>query len=301
MDDFVYKSSPHSIERSLLQKAVRRGEADLTERVVTYLINVGDENWLKNRLYVIAYEECWPIANQIQAINLITEYKQIACTIKNKNAWALAKLAASFKNSYFLDSTQPDDINDEIVYLSKVLKDPEKFWEEIKDFSGYDGERVRIESAQKALPKAKFPDDKAMMYAAARLAIKEKVPEVETIQPITTPNFPYWVAFDKHTEDGKWILQLVAERLNMNAHAVGRMTFYFAGVVCNNVTNSPFYDLLVQWRYKQMEREDKDYLKKWNDVEALIIELTKDDVEKLKTRINNTKPIRANDQGSLFD
>jgi hypothetical protein len=35
-------SSEHELERSLLQKAIRRGNEELTEKVVKYLTNVGD-------------------------------------------------------------------------------------------------------------------------------------------------------------------------------------------------------------------------------------------------------------------
>ncbi|MDR3666976.1 MAG: hypothetical protein P4L35_09050 [Ignavibacteriaceae bacterium] len=297
MNEIDYKSSKFQIERSLLQKAVRRGDVELTEKVVAYLLSVGDKDWLRDRLFVIAYEECWPIANQIQIKDLVFEYKKIALTVKNKNAWGLAELAGNFsKNNYKLDSTQSDDFNAGIIYLAKVLKDPENFWEEIKDFSGYHESESRIISAQKALNRAKFPGDKAMMYAAGYLSIYETVPPVEIIQPINNPDFPYWVAFDKHTDYGKMILQQIAEKLGMDYHTLKRMTFYNAGVVCNEIKSSPYFDALIDWRNRQM----KGLQERWPEVEAMIIEETKAVADKLIMRISN--PPQKNDDGqqSLF-
>jgi hypothetical protein len=301
MNDFEFITSKYQLERSLLQKAIRRGDVEVTEKVVAYLLSVGDKDWLRDRLFVIAYEECWPIANQIQFTDLIYEYKKIALTVKNKNAWGLAKLAVNFsKNNYKLDSIQSQDFNAGIIYLAKVIKDPVNFWEEIKDFSGYDGNDSRIEAAHKALNRAKFPDDKAMMYAAAYLSIYEKVPPVEIIQPINNPNFPYWVAFDKHTDYGKMILQQIADKLGMDYHTVKRMTFYFAGVECNEIKNSPYFEVLVESRHRQMKTIEADYQEKWKEVEAMIIELTKDVAEKLKIRISNLPQKSDNGQLSFF-
>ena len=74
MNDFVRKVSEYDVERSLLQKAVRRGYADLAERVVNYLLSVDDRAWLRKRLFVIAYEECWPIGSNLGGLNLVSEY-----------------------------------------------------------------------------------------------------------------------------------------------------------------------------------------------------------------------------------
>ena len=58
------ESSPYAVEHSLITKAVRRGNVDLVEKTFNYLINIaGQRHWLKNRLAVIGYEECWQYAN----------------------------------------------------------------------------------------------------------------------------------------------------------------------------------------------------------------------------------------------
>ncbi len=297
MSEFVYNSSKFQIERSLLQKAVRRGDLVVTELTVQYLLDQGDKTWLRDRLFVIAYEECWPIANQIQIKDLLFEYTRLASTVKNKNAWGLAKLASMHKDrNYFLDSTQTDDVNAGIIFISNALKDPDNYWVELGGFVGYDEQKYRVDAAKSALPRAKFPDDKAMMYAAGYLSVNEIIPEVKLVQPISNQNFPYWVAFDKHTEYGKWILQLVAEKLRLDPYDVRRMTFYQAGVICYQINHSPYYDMLVESKLRKL----KDVLPRWPEVEAMIIEMTKEDAEKLEKRIKTRPAEPDNGQLSLF-
>ncbi len=84
-------SSPHELERSLLQKAVRRGNEELTEKVVKYLTNVGDTIWLKNRFPIIVFEECWTYTGN--------HYNVLARTVKNKNAAGLGALAVKMNTS----------------------------------------------------------------------------------------------------------------------------------------------------------------------------------------------------------
>ena len=46
--------------RSLVQKAVRRGNSLLVEKVASHLYAIEDHAWLRQRVVVITYEECWP-------------------------------------------------------------------------------------------------------------------------------------------------------------------------------------------------------------------------------------------------
>ena len=90
--------SKNDIERSLLQKAVRRGNEAVVEKALKYLFSVDDTAWLKKRLFVIAYEECWTLGNELTATNLTKDYKKITKSVKNKNAAGLASLAWHCRN-----------------------------------------------------------------------------------------------------------------------------------------------------------------------------------------------------------
>src|SRR5262245_39638861 len=51
----------HQECRSLLQKAVRRGDEGLVGMVTCHLEKAGDAAWLRGRAAVITFEECWPL------------------------------------------------------------------------------------------------------------------------------------------------------------------------------------------------------------------------------------------------
>ena len=63
----MHKANPNTHQdcRSLLQKAVRRGESDLVVKVVDHLYEIGDIRWLKQRVGVIIAEECWPLDGEM--------------------------------------------------------------------------------------------------------------------------------------------------------------------------------------------------------------------------------------------
>ena len=48
------------VMRSLLQKAVRRGNTEMVNSVLQYFLQTDQDKWLRNRLAVITVEECWP-------------------------------------------------------------------------------------------------------------------------------------------------------------------------------------------------------------------------------------------------
>jgi hypothetical protein len=92
-----YEPSKFEIEHSLIQKAVRRDNVELVEKLFKYLLANNQKNWLKDRLVVMVYEECWSYAEKLDIIcsdgKLLEQYKFLTSTIKNKNACGLAELA----------------------------------------------------------------------------------------------------------------------------------------------------------------------------------------------------------------
>jgi hypothetical protein len=175
-------SSLHELERSLLQKAVRRGNEELTEKVVKYLTDVGDTIWLRNRFPIIVFEECWTYTG--------LSYSILSRTVKNKNAAGLGALAVKNNTS--------DDLA--IRAVARGIDNPVKFWEWARS---NDSNKHIIETAFSASKRSVSPEDKAMMFAAAYLAVKCPLPEIQVIEPNNDPNFPYWIAIDKHTGRGR--------------------------------------------------------------------------------------------------
>ena len=300
MNDFVFNSSPHEIERSLLQKAVRRGNTDVVEKVVRYLVSVGDSAWLKKRLYVLAYEECWPLAIGINPDHLIAEYVKITTAIKNKNAYGLGHLARSYNDGNFkLDSSLTADQRTEIQDISHAINTPSKFWELVEKDPKYQVNKFRIQEIRGALPKATIEDDKDMIYAAAYFTLDGNLPVVQSIEPAIISDFLYWTGVDRHTEVGKKILAKAAEKAGVEYYNGLRLSFYLEGAVCNQISDSPYWNILSKWQIERMGMTDAQALEYWEKMKPVIIDGTKGEVEKLLERLNKADQPEK-DQLTLF-
>jgi hypothetical protein len=297
VNDFEYKKSPFQLERSLLQKAVRRGDVVLVEKVVQYLIANGDSAWLRKRLFVIAYEECWPLGMEMNSADLSASFHKLAVSVKNKNAAGLAKLAEEHNSgNYRFPAQLSRNQRTEILDMTKAIKDPEALWALLGK------ESQRINAAKDAVKKASFDGDKAVIYASAYLAHNEDIPTVYPAQPTQPIEFPYWVAFDKHTSLGKEAIMKAAETVGLDVFRGFRLAFYLEGSACNQISDSPYWAELVRWEINRMDgmtvSQALDY---WGNMKPIIIDETKPEVEKLIERISNPPKPPENDQLSLFD
>jgi len=271
------------VEHSLLQKAVRRGHVDVVEMVVKYLLSVGDSKWLHNRLPVMVYEECWPVGNSITQSNILEQYIALSSTVKNKDAAGLATLAAKYHEGNWKALKGSNSQRAAITSVSNAIDNPDAFWEWAKENGK--GHVSRIEAARVLAPKVNFEADQAMFYAAAYFAAKDEVPLTANAQPLNNPNFPYWVAFDKHTDYGREVISEAAQKIDIYPSRARQLAFYFEGAICNDITTSPYWQLAKDW---QMEKMGYTYSQAnfiWDQLKPVIIELTKKKADELKDRI----------------
>lgn len=297
-------SSENDVERSLLQKAIRRGNEELTEKVVQYLISVGDLGWLRRRLAVIAYEECWTVGNELRFDNndyIITEqFKKLARTIKNKNAAGLASLAKNYEEGSheILNGTSEEQAR-AITSIANAIKNQGNFWDWISGEPGYLKHKQRIDLAKDHISKAVFSTDKAQMLASAYFCVKDLVPDTKYAPPNNDPDFPYWIAFDKHTDIGKDIIEQASDKINLVSSRGMWLTFYFEGSFCGQLTDSPYWQYRINWGIERMNFSPISAMQKWNELKPIIIDLIGEKAEWLKDRVN--KPIPKDDsQTSLF-
>ena len=277
-------SSPHEFERSLLQKAVRRGNEDLVEKVVNYLTVVGDQTWLKNRLVVMAYEECWMYAKELILDNKIMgQYKSLSRAVKNKNAAGLGALAVKNNTS--------DDLA--IMTVARGLDNPVKFWEWVRSD---DSHKQIIETAFSASKRSVSPDDKAMMFAAAYLAVKCPVPETQVIEPNSDPSFPYWIAIDKHTGRGREIYIEACKEIELDANKGMQLGFYLEGSLVNQLQDSPSREQLKLWQMNKLGFTLEQATEIWDELRPRIINKSRSTVERMIERIET----KNSDQLDLF-
>ncbi len=274
--------SKYDIERSLLQKAVRRGNEDVVEKVIKYLSTVDDAVWLKKRLFVMIYEECWTLGNEITVKNTTEAYKKIARSVKNKNSAGLASLAWHFKNGDLdiIHGMTPEEIEN-VQSIAYAIESPDKFWKLIKKEPGYQNNRNRIDAAQYAVHKASFDYDKALMYAAACLSVENEIP-VTGISKISDPYFPYWIAFDKHTEKGRSLITEASKLIGLDPYTGMQLAFFMEGSICNEMVDAPYWNHYINWRMKKIGSA----IFKWDDLRDVFIDLSKRYVDALLERIN---------------
>lgn len=290
------------LERSLIQKAVRRGNVELVEKVFNYLFNNGNIKWLRDRLTVIAYEECWmygvKLNDNLKSHELLEHYKELAITIKNKNVAGLATLGYKLSGGDWSAIVGNAKQREAIKAVSEAIKNPNMFWEWTKNNKvGYSKNKTRIEAAKSAIKKCKFKHDETMMYATAYFAVKDEVPQLQKTDANNDEYFPYWVVIDKHTSIGKEVLFEADDKYSVRA---GRLAFYFEGSLCNQVTSSPFWDLAKKWEIERMGYTFSQAHSRWSNLRPKIIELAEMDAKELKKRVNAVIEKDSGDQMRLL-
>ncbi|MGE5497405.1 MAG: hypothetical protein ACM3Q2_05015 [Syntrophothermus sp.] len=298
----MYNISENNLERSLIQKAVRRGDAELTEKTARYLINKGDISWLRKRLYVIAYEDCWTYGWEIIIDNseasIIRQYKRLATAVKNKNAAGLASLAMAV-NDGDRNIQWERPAKDMISSVAYAVKNQNLFWAKIRNEPGYAERRVAIETAERAITRADFPGDKAMMLAAAYLSVKGFRGETKFTERAGSTEFPYWTAFDKHTDIGKDIIQEASEEIGLLPSRGMWLAFYFEGSLCGESIDAPFWREWVSREVRRMGFTMDEAISKWGELRPVIISKLKEKASQLQSRINSPQAPAKKDDGQL--
>lgn len=303
----IHKANPetHQTCRSLLQKAVRRGGISLIPKVVTHLNEVGDFDWLRNRVGVITYEECWPLGTCLPAKPNVEEIIQtlieVALCVKQKDAAGLGALAYELSKGDSSVVSNPS-ADRPIRIIAEAIKKPKEFWEWIEKETGIEQSQL-IESAHSTFKHGGWPWDRAFMQAAALLAITQGIP---TVTKISSPacserDFPFWAAIDKHTEEGKKIIRIAAEKSGQNARKIGWLFFYFASAVENELAPSFWWKREMEWRLRKIGSSLSQAESNWKSIYPIIREIMSESEENLKTHISAEIEVElAPKQLSLF-
>lgn len=290
------KASPDTDQtsRSLLQKAVRRSDLEMTKLAIAYIISDNDFDWMRKRLAVVTFEECWTYGLEVSYENdekIITDhFLKIVGTVKNRNAAGLGSLAyvlSEGDESVYLGDSGDRDIK----IIAEAIKRHKDFWEWTKKQELNDKQKILVEKADKGFRKAGWPWDRAFAQAAAYLAIKGDIPETIYVEPKSEKDFPIWVAIDKHTQQGKAAIRESAKRINFNANKALWLAFYFESAKCNEIKFSPWWEREINWRMKKLELTYEEGKEIWEQLKPTVIELLKDESEKLKEKLFSVKPI----------
>ncbi|MDR3611040.1 MAG: hypothetical protein P4L27_10790 [Ignavibacteriaceae bacterium] len=287
--NFQPVSITDQVMRSLLQKAVRRGNTTMVNSVLQYFIQTGQDKWLRNRLAVITAEECWPYLG-----SPTHDYITLTTAIKNKDAAGLGSVALAYKNkSYYVP---PDAAT---VEVAELLERPNYFFENTRNYKLDYPQHKFMEKAKEAYHKSTHEGDKATALAAAYLVAKHGVPQVQhTTQP-TQPEFPIWVAFDKHTTLGGDAIIEAARSIGVDASSALWIAFYIEGSKCSNLAPSPWWDKYLQCRYYAHNISPEEAQDKWERLVPVLKDLLKNRVEDIKDVLSRYSPVEEA-QMSLF-
>lgn len=284
------KASPNTdqVSRSLLQKALRRADIGIARQSVRYLIQNNDFDWMRKRLAVLTFEECWTYGLEVSYENdksRISEHIfRLVGTIKNKNAAGLGSLAYALSEGDESVLNGSDD-DEDIKVVSKAIKHHKEFWEWAKKQQINDRRMRLVENAEKGFRKAGWPWDRAFALAAAYLAVKSEVPETIYVQPKTDDSFPLWIAIDKHTHQGKLAIREAAKQIHFNANKALWLSFYFESAKCNDIQFSPWWERETMWRMKKLELGYEQAQDMWEKLKPIVIEILKYETEKLRDKL----------------
>lgn len=274
--------------RSLLQKAVRRGHADLAYSTAFYLHHSGDRSWLKRRTGVIVFEECWPAAASYLLSGSIGEIAgTLACVarcVKFKDAAGLGSLAFALHEGDLsvLDGNPDDTI---ISYITKALDDPKVFLNEAETRCTNEEQQALVTAASAAYRRGGWPWDRAFALAAAYLATQAPLPKVRGNLPADEPVFPYWVAIDRHTSHGKVALRQVARELNVPLNRLSWVSFYVESAKTNQTAQTRWWRRERRWRLHKVGLEYDEAFEIWDVARPKLITLLQDDADALQSRL----------------
>lgn len=278
-------SETHQACRSLLQKAVRRGDTLLIRTLAQHLYEVGDSDWLKTRTSIITFEECWPLGRNLGKVSDFQSSLQmlleVGLSVKVKDAAALGVLAYALSEndqSVLIGDTEDLDIQE----VCEAIKDSSNFWDSVIQHSLTTEQQLLTNAALKAYRRGGWPWDRALIQAAAYLALKKDIPQV-CVTKQASENVPIWVGLDKHTPQGKKALSEVANQIKISPRQLSWISFYLESTQFNESTESYWWSREVNWRLSQIGLNYDKARLIWDKASPLIEQTLREEIEILQT------------------
>ncbi len=288
------KANPNTHQdcRSLLQKAVRRGESDLVVKVVNHLYEIGDINWLKQRVGVIIAEECWPLLGEwelpqkrdMQQTASQEILSQAARYMKFKDAAGLGSLAYALSegDNSVLNGSDDDTY---IKHICAAIKNKDNYWKWIFSQCSCDMTKRFVERTSVAYRKGGWPWDRAFIQAAAYLVIMDGLPKLQ-LGIKKESKFPFWVALDRHTPQGKAVISKLAKETGFPWRQLNWVSFYCESGIVYNQVPSRWWDREVEWRLSKVGLSLDEAKSMWTKARPLFVELLQSESERLEQHLN---------------
>jgi hypothetical protein len=298
-DQIVIKSDKNGTNidsriRSLLQKAVRRGNAELIYTISAWIqdLNIREKNWFRNRTAIIIFEECWPLGQDLifnrQFHSKVAVLIKAARSIKNRDAAGLGYLAYQlYHGDTSMLSDTPDDRHIKIV--SHAISRPDDYWNWVEQMLPETYGKPLCTNAMKFKSVGR-PIDRAVIYAAAYLSLNapSRFTEASSSAGRKEP-FPFWVALDRHTPQGRRVLKDVARDLHIDLKQLEWSLFYFEGCVTNDEVKSYWWDRYCHWQFNKLGLPYEEAHLLWGPVKPQVLDALRQDSRQLQREIYSWK------------
>lgn len=278
--------------RSLLQKAVRRGDADIvyTASAVLASLSPREKNWYRTRTAIITFEECWPLGSDLifnrKFYSKVAALIRVTRAVKSRDASGLGYLAqAMIDGDASVLTGSADDKHIKIV--ANAIKRPDDFWRWIGDQKKSDDQAALVANALRFKQEGS-PRDRAVIQSAAYLAVTTPLPNPQEVLP-TERRFPYWVAFDRHTAEGKLVMRDVARDLHIALPQLEWTCFYFEGAQTNGEIPSKWWQRHSQWYFDKIGLPMAEAHLLWEPARKQVIEGLAEDSRRLKNELYRWK------------
>ena len=268
------------------------------EAAIHKLISLGDRAWLRSRTVVITFEESWPLAQNL-VLTRDQQTKEIALlrvthATKQKDAAGLGALAFAFhEGDQSMLNLVPSKLALRVV--SKGLDRPNAYFDSaLSQCSSVESRRVVI-AARNYLAAATWGWDKATILAAAFLAASGSVPTLPPSES-TVSDFPYWVALDKHTPEGKAAFRRVATKYGIAYRQLIWAGFYCESAIVNALEPSAWFEVERSWRLRKAGLNMQTAMELWGRLRPMISAELSATAESLRSQVEH----QAVRQGNLF-
>jgi hypothetical protein len=278
--------------RSLLQKAVRRGNVGLVFTSSAFLESLGskDKNWYLNQTAAITFEECWPLGTELifnkKFHSKVAALIRVTRSAKARDATGLGYLAYTLSQG---DTSVLDDtIGDKAIKIvANAIQRPDDFWQWVTWQKKSAAEKSLIDNAAR-FQKAGLPYDNAVIQAAVYLSVTGQLCRIEAGQP-SDPKFPYWVVFDNHTPEGRRALRDIARDLHISLPQLEWAYFYFEGALANGEISSKWWQRYCRWQFNKIELHANEAHLLWDPARVQLAEALTVEGRQLKNELYRWK------------
>jgi hypothetical protein len=295
------QSNTEARYRSLLQKAVRRGHVDLVFTTSALLASLSptEKQWYRTRTAIITFEECWQLGSELifnrKFHSKVAALIKVTRTAKSREASGLGFLAHALMegDSSVLNNT-PDDKH--IKIIANAISRPDDFWHWITSRKQLAAKPSLVENAMQFRQEG-LPRDKAVIQSAAYLAVTSETTPLRELKP-SDQAFPYWVVFDRHTQEGRLVMRDIARDLHIPLPQLEWSCYFFEGSKTNGEMPSVWWDRHCRWRFQKIGLPADEAHLLWGPVKPQVIEALAEESRLLQNKLyrwkmTNLETIRA--------